>query len=136
PWSLEEACAPVSEPITPILITAPFGAAAADVPLAAAPDDAALLLLLLLLLHAATPSAAAKTPASSAVRVNADRLVSFAAADVRSRAVRCVLLITGFVPPLAAAGADRLTVAAPGRPAVAEVHGCLEDDKRLCKRSP
>jgi len=33
------------------------------------------------------------------VRVNADLLVSFAAADVRSRAVRRVLLITGFVPP-------------------------------------
>ena len=46
PWSLEEACAPVSEPITPILISAPFGAAAADVPLAAAPDDEELLLLL------------------------------------------------------------------------------------------
>jgi hypothetical protein len=97
PWSLEEACGPVSEPITPILISAPFGAAAADVPLVAAPDDEELLLLLLL--HAATPSAAARTPASSAVRVNADLLVSFAAADVRSRAVRRVLLITGFVPP-------------------------------------
>jgi hypothetical protein len=95
PWSLEEACAPVSEPITPILISAPFGAAAADVPPAAAPDDEELLPLL----HAATPSAAARTPASSAVRVNADLLVSFAAADVRSRAVRRVLLITGFVPP-------------------------------------
>src|SRR5690349_2858533 len=94
PWSLEEACAPVSEPITPILISAPFGAAA-DVPLVVAPDDEELLPLL----HAATPSAAARTPASSAVRVNADRLVSFAAADVRSQAVRCVLLITGFVPP-------------------------------------
>ena len=99
PWSLEEACGPVSEPITPILISAPFGAAAADVPLLAAPDDEELLLLLLLLLHAATPRAAARTPASSAVRVNADLLVSFAAADVRSRAVRRVLLITGFVPP-------------------------------------
>ena len=98
PWSLEEACAPVKEPITPILIGAPFGAAA-DVPLAVDPDDADDEELLPLLLHAATPSAAARTPASSAVRVNADRLVSFAAADVRSRAVRCVLLITGFVPP-------------------------------------
>ena len=96
PWSLEEACAPVSEPITPILISAPFGAAA-DVPLAAVPDDADDEELLPLL-HAATPSAAAMTPASSAVRVNADRLAGFAA-DVRSRAVRCVLLITGFVPP-------------------------------------
>src|SRR5215469_2585695 len=59
PWSLEDACGPVSEPITPILITAPFGAAAADVPLAVAPEDEGLLLLLLL--HAATPSAAART---------------------------------------------------------------------------
>jgi hypothetical protein len=97
PWSLEEACGPVSDPITPILISAPFGAAA-DVPPAAAPDDPDDEELLPLL-HAATPSAAARTPASSAVRVNADRLVSLAAADVRSRAVRCVLSITGFVPP-------------------------------------
>jgi hypothetical protein len=57
------------------LISAPFGAAA-DVPLAVAPDDEELLLLLLpLLLHAATPSAAARTLASSAVRVNLDLLL-------------------------------------------------------------
>jgi hypothetical protein len=56
------------------LITAPFGAAAADVPLAAAPEDGELLLLVLLL-HAATPSAAARTLASSAVRVNLDLLL-------------------------------------------------------------
>src|SRR5215469_2641430 len=37
PWSLEEACAPLSEPITPILISAPFGAEA-DVPLVLVPD--------------------------------------------------------------------------------------------------
>jgi hypothetical protein len=88
PWSLEEACAPVSEPITPTLISAPFGAEA-DVPLVVAPDDPDDEELLPLL-HAATPSAAAKTPASSAVRVNADRLVS--------RAIRCVLLIIGPFP--------------------------------------
>jgi hypothetical protein len=78
------------------LITAPFGAAAdaEDVPLVVAPEDEELLLL-----HAATPATAARTPASSAVRESADLPVSFAAADVRSRAVRCVLLITGFVPP-------------------------------------
>jgi hypothetical protein len=80
------------------LISAPFGAAAADVPLVVAPDDPDDEELLLLL-QAATPSAAARTLASSAVRVNVNRLVSFAAADVRSRAVRCVLLITGFVSP-------------------------------------